>query len=157
MGVPRQEYWSELPFPFPGDLPDPGIEPVSPALAGRCFTTKPLGKSSGMGILIKKKGGGNLRWWDMHTGKMSHNHGGRDQGDASITRQGMPKIASKPPEVRWDTWERFLLTHLKRNHFCPHHIHNFWLCLWQLWKTNTVWKHYAIPQLHAGQEADFRF
>ena len=30
---PRQEYWSGLPFPSPGDLPDPGIEPTSPALA----------------------------------------------------------------------------------------------------------------------------
>ena len=42
---PRQEYWSGLPFPFLGDLPDPGIEPGSPALAGSFFTTKPLGKS----------------------------------------------------------------------------------------------------------------
>ena len=32
MGFPRQEYWSGLPFPSPGDLPDPRIEPVSPAL-----------------------------------------------------------------------------------------------------------------------------
>ena len=32
MGFPRQECWSGLPFPSPGDLPDPGIEPVSPAL-----------------------------------------------------------------------------------------------------------------------------
>ena len=32
MGFPRQEYWSELPFPPPGDLPDPGIEPTSPTL-----------------------------------------------------------------------------------------------------------------------------
>ena len=32
MGCPRQEYWCGLPFPSPGDLPDPGIEPVSPAL-----------------------------------------------------------------------------------------------------------------------------
>ena len=32
MGFPRQEYWSGLPFPSPGDLPDPGIKPVSPAL-----------------------------------------------------------------------------------------------------------------------------
>ena len=31
MGFPRQEYWSGLPFPPPGDLPDPGIEPESPA------------------------------------------------------------------------------------------------------------------------------
>ena len=32
MGFPRQEYWSGLPFPPLGDLPDPGIEPASPAL-----------------------------------------------------------------------------------------------------------------------------
>ena len=41
---PRQEYWNGLPFPSPGDLPNPKIEPASPALASRCFTTKPLGK-----------------------------------------------------------------------------------------------------------------
>ena len=43
----RQESWSELPFPTPGDLPDPGIKPVSPlspAMAGGFFTTKPPGK-----------------------------------------------------------------------------------------------------------------
>ena len=34
MGFPRQEYWSGLPFPSPGDLPSPGIEPASPALTG---------------------------------------------------------------------------------------------------------------------------
>ena len=45
MGFPRQEYWSGLPFPAPGDLPDPGIEPVSPALAGGLFTTEPPGKT----------------------------------------------------------------------------------------------------------------
>ena len=41
-----QEYWSGLPFPTPGNLPDPGIEPVSPeapALAGRFFTTESPG------------------------------------------------------------------------------------------------------------------
>ena len=37
----RQEYWSRLPFPPPGDLPDPGINPASPALAGGFFTTVP--------------------------------------------------------------------------------------------------------------------
>jgi len=37
MGFPRQEYWSGLPFPFSGDLPHPGIEPASPASAGRFF------------------------------------------------------------------------------------------------------------------------
>ena len=34
MGFFRQEYWSGLPFPSPGNLPEPGIEPVSPPLAG---------------------------------------------------------------------------------------------------------------------------
>ena len=42
-GISRQEYWSGLPFPSPGDLPDPGIELESPALAGRFFTTEPRG------------------------------------------------------------------------------------------------------------------
>ena len=46
MGFSRQEYWSGLPFPSPGELPGPGIEPKSLALAGGCFTTKPLGKLS---------------------------------------------------------------------------------------------------------------
>ena len=41
MGFSRLEYWSGLPFPTPVHLPDPGIEPASPALAGGFFTTKP--------------------------------------------------------------------------------------------------------------------
>ena len=44
MGFPRQGYWSGLPFPDPGDLPNPRIKPVSPALAGGFFTTEPPGK-----------------------------------------------------------------------------------------------------------------
>ena len=47
MGFFRQEYWSGLPFPPPGDLPDPEIEPRSlmfPALAGGFFTAEPLRK-----------------------------------------------------------------------------------------------------------------
>ena len=41
MGFSRQECWSGLPFPSPGDIPDRGIEPVSPGLADRLFTTEP--------------------------------------------------------------------------------------------------------------------
>ena len=40
----RQEYWSGLPFPSPGDLPNPGIKTVSPALASRLFIPEPPGK-----------------------------------------------------------------------------------------------------------------
>ena len=48
MGFSRQEYWSLLPFPSPEDLPDQGIEPMSPAspaLAGRFFTTSTTGEA----------------------------------------------------------------------------------------------------------------
>ena len=49
IGLSRQEYWSKLLFPPPGDLPNPGIKPKSPvslslALAGGFFTTEPAGK-----------------------------------------------------------------------------------------------------------------
>ena len=44
MGFPRQEYWSGLPFPSLVGLPDPGIEPGSPALTGGFFTTETSAK-----------------------------------------------------------------------------------------------------------------
>ena len=47
MEFPRQECWSGLLFPPPRDLPDPGIEPTSLALAGGFFTTEPPGKPVG--------------------------------------------------------------------------------------------------------------
>ena len=50
LGFCRQEYQNGQPFPLPGDLPSPGIEPVSPALAGCFFTIelpgKPIGKDT---------------------------------------------------------------------------------------------------------------
>ena len=45
MGFSRQEYWSGLPFPSPGDLPDPGIELRSPAFQADTLTSEPPGKS----------------------------------------------------------------------------------------------------------------
>ena len=44
MEFSRQEYWSGLPFPSPGDLPNPGIEPGSPALEADALTSEPPGK-----------------------------------------------------------------------------------------------------------------
>ena len=78
MGFPRQEYWSGLPFPSPGDLPYPGIEPTSPALAGIFFTTLPPGKpyyakcimwnarleEAQAGIKIARRNINNLRYAD---------------------------------------------------------------------------------------------
>ena len=44
VGFSRQEYWTGLPFPSPGDLPDPEIEPGSPAFRADALTSAPLGK-----------------------------------------------------------------------------------------------------------------
>ena len=44
MGLSRQEYWSGLPFPSPGDLPDPGIEPGSHAFQADALASEPPGK-----------------------------------------------------------------------------------------------------------------
>ena len=58
MGFSKQEYWSALPFLLPRDFPNPGIEPVSPALADSFFTTEPPGKallSSTTGYLNHRK------------------------------------------------------------------------------------------------------
>ena len=56
MGFSRQGYWSGLPFPPPGDLPDPGIEPVSlasPALASRFFTTSITWEDPSMTLYVE--------------------------------------------------------------------------------------------------------
>ena len=70
MGFSRQEYWGQLPFPSPGDLPDPAIEPASPALAGGFFTTSTsLGKQrEGSSINVYKgEASGSCRTRE-HTG-----------------------------------------------------------------------------------------
>ena len=48
MRFPRQEYWNGLPFPSPGDLPDPGIKPVCSCLTGSFFPTEPPGSPCGL-------------------------------------------------------------------------------------------------------------
>ena len=54
MGFSRQECWSGLPFPSPGDLPNPGIEPRSPALHADALPSEPPGKPVGQAVLGKK-------------------------------------------------------------------------------------------------------
>ena len=51
MGFSRQEYWSGLPFPFPRDLPNPGIEPWSPALWADALSSEPPGNPITLEIL----------------------------------------------------------------------------------------------------------
>ena len=53
MEFSRQEYWSGLPFPFSGDLPDPGIKPISPALAADSLSLSQQGAYNG--ILLSPK------------------------------------------------------------------------------------------------------
>ena len=55
MGFSRQECWSGLPFPSPGDLPNPGIEPMSPALQADALPSEPPGKPL-------RRGGGGIPW-----------------------------------------------------------------------------------------------
>ena len=59
MGFSRQEYWSGLPFPSPGDLPDPGIEPVSPALQADSLPLSHQGSpyDKHLGCLLGSSGG----------------------------------------------------------------------------------------------------
>ena len=52
-GFPRKAYWSGLPFPSPGDLPDPGIEPRSPALQVDSFLTEPPRKPLSMQSIVQ--------------------------------------------------------------------------------------------------------
>ena len=64
MGFPRQEYQSGFSFPSPGDLPDPGTEPESPALAGRFFIIEPSGKPCN-GEMSPSK---DWLWWGKENG-----------------------------------------------------------------------------------------
>ena len=80
MGFSRQEYWSGLPFPFPGDLPDPGIEPRSPAFQADTLTSKlpgkpfkHLGKCKCVScwtwpLLTDKNWWWSLKWWHFSSG-----------------------------------------------------------------------------------------
>ena len=72
MRFSRQEYWSGLPFPSPGDRPNPGIEPGSPALEADALTSEPLGNimpNAGLheaqtGVKIAERNINNLRYTD---------------------------------------------------------------------------------------------
>ena len=62
MEFSRQEYWSGLPFPSPGDLPDPGIKPRSPALQADSLPSEPLEMYRWLLILESAGGGKKLGW-----------------------------------------------------------------------------------------------
>ena len=70
MEFSRQEYWSGLPFPSPGDLPDPGIEPRSPTLQADALPSELLGKPIAKGITYficpYVHGNEKYLWWENH-------------------------------------------------------------------------------------------
>ena len=83
MGFPRQEYWSGLPFPSPGDLPDPGMEPTSPVAPALQANSLPLGplesslhRLSHLILIRKEKLLLSLfyRWGNWGSGNWSNSH-----------------------------------------------------------------------------------
>ena len=90
MGFSRQEYWSELPLSYPGDLPDPGIKPdslTSPALTGKFFTYWATWKAQGTASLFKLGPSENetnalltaLRRWNSYTFNYILNYRSKDK------------------------------------------------------------------------------
>ena len=61
MGFSRQEHWSGWPRPPPGDLPDPGVKPVSPALQADSLPTEPSGKPNIFRTAVKA-----IKQWKFH-------------------------------------------------------------------------------------------
>ena len=83
MGFPRQEYWSGLPFPSPGDLPESGIEPGSPALQADSLPAEPPGKPVTGYILTLISTSINR---SMHTSHGSIPGSGRSPGEVNGNR-----------------------------------------------------------------------
>ena len=95
MGFPRQNYWSGLPYPFPGDLPDPGIKPMSPELVGGLFTTEPPRKPN-LGPVLSKL---------VNKACIIHLH-----FSSIYSCQGTNSTVSRHFKLDYGTWHRFPLT-----------------------------------------------
>ena len=113
MGFSRQEYWSGLPFPSPGDLPEPGIKPSSPSFEAGALTSEPPGKPNGCeSWTIKKAKHGRtdafeLWYWRIHlrvpwTAKRSKQSVLKEINPEHSLEVLMPKQASIlwPPDVK---------------------------------------------------------
>ena len=95
-GSPRQEYWSRLPFSSPEDLPGPGIEPVSPALADVFFTTETPVKSSLPAAAAK-----SLQSWPTLCNPIE----GSPPGSHSLVFVKFPTVVNVLPMCSW-AWFR---------------------------------------------------
>ena len=120
---PRQEYWTMLLFPSPGDLPDPEIKPMSlasPALAGRFFTTAPPGRPF---WLIEKV------FTIMERGKAPFFHG----KNLRYTEVGANIMNSWFYNIYAQIW-KYLYMSICVNTYTHTHIHIYCLCLAVYWE-----------------------
>ena len=108
-GFSRQEYWSGLPFPPPGDLPNPGIELESPALAGGFLTTKPPGKPLRCSVVASNW---HLEWPGKSGGTLpfpldsSRVFGGKNAANSSAS--GRKQVSCSRERTRvWERWAGF--------------------------------------------------
>ena len=96
MGFSRQEYWSGLPFPSPGDLPDLGMEPRSPALEADALTSEPLGKPK---TSLERMKGQAMDWGKLFTNHIFH------KGVVSRIHKELSKLNHKETSnlitIRW--------------------------------------------------------
>ena len=102
MGSSRQEYWSMLPFPPPGDLPDPGIKPaslMSPALAGKFFTA-------------------SITWEGLAT-NLGENAAGFSWGKQVCWGTSSPTLATPPESSPYSTVPLFLYNACSHTNFSP--------------------------------------
>ena len=109
MGFPRQEFWSGLPFPPPGDLSDPGIKPASSARAGGFFIAEPPGKPPKR-LRQPQKAHGMLRYCESFLIRWGVSGTGQTGEDPSLCPQEKAAVAR-------DTEHRLLLS----NFPAPHH------------------------------------
>ena len=126
MGFPMQEYWSGLPFPSPGDLPNPGIKLMSPALPGGFFTNEPSGKPQRFGhafIQSETSPHGLTAYWvlpsyfpflqevwatsSLDPGKVSHGAG--DQNKTWLQASTLPLTNAEPSSIATSLRLRFFI------------------------------------------------
>ena len=109
MGFSRQEYWSGLPCPSPGDLPGPGIKPRSPELQVNSLLSEPPGKPSGKYYFASLR----VCFWDSRYPDMTQGGANKGQARWGDTKRGPSPVAQRKRillqcrrcrRLRFDTW-----------------------------------------------------
>ena len=118
MGFPRPEYWSGLSFTSSGsrDLPNPQIEPLSPALSGGFFTTEPPGKS--LKCTTQDENASDGKWWRKER-KVRRR---KKRIPAINPRIYIQKVTLLPTGMEWNSWDqlnslKFEISHFTENDF----------------------------------------